>query len=68
MKEGRKKCIFTNYKTEEDTVPKAINSMTELNVYGHKIPLKERFTLEGSNLNIDCHIEKIPDKHQSPSD
>lgn len=70
IKEGRQQCQFINYKKddESESVPKAINSLTEINVYGHKIPLKERFLLNGSNINIKCFVEKIPDKHQSPAD
>lgn len=67
VKEGRQKCDFINYKTDTDAA-KAINSLAELNIYGHKIPLKERFTLNGSNIPVSCHIEKVPDRFQSPSD
>lgn len=60
---GRVKYVFRNEKNEEDEeLPSVVNSTLDLNIYGEKIPLKNRYLLNGSNLDVGLEIEKIPDK------
>lgn len=60
---------FQNEKTESvDDLPAIINSTCELNIYGQKIPIKDRIKLNGNNIDLNLTISQINDPYQSASE
>lgn len=67
--EKKQLITFKNEKTyTTDNLEEVINSTTEINIYGQKIPIKDRIKLDGNNIDLNLSISQINDPYQSASE
>lgn len=52
--------------TVEDVI-QAINSSNVINVYGQDIPVRDRFIIDGNEIDWNLHISALKDKYQAAS-